>query len=78
MEKLLYMVEQVVSSSTQEDKIDEQLFQQFMLKNPIWDFHFLTREQQLALLNEKKVELMKSYYNSLKSLVSYLSVVSTF
>ena len=49
------MVEQVVaSSSTNEDEIDEQLFQQFMLKNPIWNFNSLTREQYLALLNKEK------------------------
>ena len=55
MEKLFDMVEQVVaSSSTQEDEIDEQLFQQFMLKNPIWNFDSLTREQYLALLNKEK------------------------
>ena len=55
MEKLFDMVEQVVaSSSTHEDEIDEQLFQQFMLKNPIWNFDSLTREQYLALLNKEK------------------------
>ena len=59
MEKPLDMVEQVASSSAREDEIDKQLFQQFTLKNPIWDFHSLTREQYLALSKEKKVELMK-------------------
>ena len=55
MEKLFDMVEQVVaSSSTHEDEIDEQLFQQFMLKIPIWNFDSLTREQYLALLNKEK------------------------
>lgn len=67
MEKPLDMVELVASSSTHEDKIDEQLFQRFMLKNPIWDFHSLTREQYLALSKENKVELIKSYDNSMKN-----------
>ena len=44
------------------EQFDEGLFQQFMAKSPIWDFHSLTKEQYLAKGRDQKLELMENYY----------------
>ena len=52
-----------------EEPFDEGLFQQFMKKkkNPFWDFHSLTREQYLSKNKDQKIDLMNSYYSSMKN-----------
>ena len=48
MDKLLESVDQqafsAVAGAADEEQFDEGLFHQFMAKNPIWDFHSLTRK----------------------------------
>ena len=49
MDKLLEAVDQeaplAASTAAAEEQLDEALFQQFMSKNPAWDFHLLSKEQ---------------------------------
>ena len=65
MDRLLESVDQQASSAAVntavEGKFDERLFQQFMAKNPVWDFHSLTKEQYLAKGRDEKLELMVNY-----------------
>ena len=65
MDRLLESVNQQASSAAMntavEGKFDEGLFQQFMTKNPVWDFHSLTKEQYLAKGRDEKLELMENY-----------------
>ena len=65
MDRLLESVDQQASSAAVntavEGKFDEGLFQQFMAKNPVWDFHSLTKEQYLAKGRDEKLELMVNY-----------------
>ena len=48
MGKLLEAVDQqaplAASTATAEEQVDEVLFQQFISKNPVWDFHSLSKE----------------------------------
>ena len=71
MEKLLESVDQQASSAVAgtvvEEQFDEGLFQQFMAKNPIWDFHSLTKEQYVAKGRDDKIELMRKYYYEMKN-----------
>ena len=64
MDRLLESVDQQASSAALntavEEQLDEGLFQQFMTKNLVWDFHSLTKEQYLAKGRDKKLELMKN------------------
>ena len=71
MDKLLESVDQQVSSAVAgaavEEQFDEGLFHQFMAKNPIWDFHSLSREQYVAKSRDEKLALMKKYYYDMKN-----------
>ena len=44
-------------------EFDENIFQQFMLKNPVWDFHGLSRENYLAKIKAERKKLVLTYYN---------------
>ena len=44
---------------------DQNLFQQFMQKNPVWDFHGVSREEYLHKSKGEKEQLVLSYYNSM-------------
>ena len=35
------------NSATSAADFDEDIFQQFMLKNPVWDFHCISRDEYL-------------------------------
>ena len=70
MDRLLETVDQQTSSTVvaaTEEPSDEEIFQQLMKKNPIWDFHSLTREQQLSKTKDQKINLMNSYDCSMKN-----------
>ena len=49
------------------EQFNEGLFHQFMAKNPIWDFHSLSREQYVAKSRDEKLALMKKYYYDMKN-----------
>ena len=71
VEKLLESVDQQASSAVAgavvEEQFDEGLFQQFMAKIPIWDFHSLTMEQYIAKGRDDKIRLMRKYYYEIKN-----------
>ena len=71
IDRLLESVDQQASSAALntavEEQFDEGLFQQFMAKNFVWDFHSLTKEQYLAKGRDEKLELMKNYYYTMKN-----------
>ena len=55
MDRLFQSIDQQASSAVavaaDKEQFDEGLFQQFTSKNPIWDFHSLTKEQYLPLFS---------------------------
>ena len=38
--------------------LDEALFQQFMVKNPVWEFNSIIKDEHLPMNNEKKEQLI--------------------
>ena len=71
MDRLLESVDHQASSAAlntaDEEQFDEGLFQEFLVKNPVWDFHSLTKDQYLAKGRDQKFELMKNYYYTKKN-----------
>ena len=71
MEKLLEAVDQQASSVVvgiaPEEHFDEGLFQQLMARNPVWDFHSLSKEQYMAKGKEEKLSLLRQYYYEVKN-----------
>ena len=71
MEKLLEAVDQQASSVVvgiaAEEHFDEGLFQQLMARNPVWDFHSLSKEQYMARGKEEKLSLIRQYYYEVKN-----------
>ena len=67
MDKLLKVADLQASqsySATSAADFDEHLSQQFMLKNPVWDFHCVSRNLQRSK-SDKEQRLLK-YYNQMK------------
>ena len=71
MDRLLESTDQQASSTAlntaAKEQFDEGLFQQFMSKSPVQDFHSLTKEQYLVKGRNQKLELMKNYYYIMKN-----------
>ena len=69
MHKLLREAEKQASkqSSCQNLEFDEKLFQQFISKNPLWDFHCITQEEYLQKTKSEKEQLLSSYYVQMKN-----------
>ena len=69
MDKILESANQQASLAVAaaEEQFDERLFQQFMEKNPIWDFPSLSQEEYVAKGGEEKLLLIKKYYNDMKN-----------
>ena len=69
MDKWLQEAEKQASnqSSCQNLEFQEKLFQQFMSKNPLWDFHCITQEEYLQKTKSEKEQLPSSYYVQLKN-----------
>ena len=67
MEKLLEGADKQASlvSTVPLVEFDEKIFQEFMLKNPVWDFHGVSREEYLHKSKTEKEQLALSYYNSI-------------
>ena len=45
---------------------NENLFQQFMSKNPVLEFHVISRDQYLCKSKADKEQLVLQYYNKMK------------
>ena len=69
MHKLLQEAEKQASNQSlcQNLEFDEKLFQQFMSKNPLWDFHCITQEEYLQKTKSEKEQLLSSYYVQMKN-----------
>ena len=65
MDKLLEVVDKQASSSMTVADFDENLFQQFISKNPVWDFHAISRDDYLRKGKAVKAQLL-NYYNQMK------------
>ena len=67
MNKLLESVDKqafLACSVSSLTDFDQNLLQQFMQKNSVWDFHGVTREEYLHKSKAEKEQLVLSYYNS--------------
>ena len=71
MEKFLTMVEDTTSSEISNiNQMDENLFNEFLQKNSIWDFHNMSRnEYTIKSASEKQILIIK-YYNEVKNVNS--------
>ena len=77
MEKFLQLVDQTTEvSNTQQ--INEDLFKEFLSKNPVWDFHNISREEYIAKSNPEKESLIVKYYNEIVRGKSLIYIVLVF
>ena len=70
MDKLLEVADQQASqsnSATSAADFDENLFQEFMIKNPVWDFHCISRDEYLQTSKSDKEKYLLKYYNQMKT-----------
>ena len=70
MDKLLDVADQQASqsnSATSAADFDENLFQEFMVKNPVWDFHCISRDEYLQTSKSDKEKYLLKYYNQMKT-----------
>ena len=70
MDKLLDVVDQQASqsnSATSAADFDQNLFQEFMIKNPVWDFHCISRDEYLQTSKSDKEKYLLKYYNQMKT-----------
>ena len=66
MDKLMAMVEGVNSSKvTSLEQIDQNLMQEFLSKNSVWDFYEMSRQEYSNKSNDKKSVLIIKYYNEM-------------
>ena len=70
MDKLLDVADQQASqsnSATSAADFDQNLFQEFMIKNPVWDFHCISRDEYLQTSKSDKEKYLLKYYNQMKT-----------
>ena len=68
MDKLLESIDKQASLACSVSSLidfDQNLFQQFMQKNPPWDFHGVSTEEYLHKSKAEKEQLVLNYYNSM-------------
>ena len=53
-------------------ELDEALFQQFMVKNPIWEFNSITKDEYLHMNKEQIERLISNYYTSMEKGEHYI------
>ena len=68
MDKLLEVADQQASSATTTsiEDFDGNSFQQFMIKNPVWDFHCISRDEYLRKSKAEKEQLVLQYYSKME------------
>ena len=68
MDKLLKVADKQAynQTSSQNFEFDENLFQQFMSKNPLWDYHCMAQEEYLQKTKSEKEQLLSTYYIHMK------------
>ena len=77
MEKFLQMVDQT-SEVSNTQQINEDLFKEFLSKNPVWVFHNISREEYIAKSNSEKESLIINYYNEMVKGKSLICIVLVF
>ena len=60
------VADQQASSSMAAADFNENLFQQFMGKNSVWDFHAISRDDYLRKSKADKEQLLLNYYKLMK------------
>ena len=69
MDKFLTISDlQNFGSDVESDLVDEQTFQNYMHKVPIWDFLKVDRSQYLSMSKEQKLAAIKNYVHAMKNL----------
>ena len=66
MDKLLEVANQQASSAMPVADSDENSLQQFLSKNPVWDFHAISTDDYLCKGKADKEQLVFNYYNQMK------------
>ena len=62
MEKFMSMDEGISSEISNVEQMDENLFKEFLLKNSVWDFHNMSRDEYTTKsTSEKEVLIIKNY-----------------
>ena len=56
-----------VATTTNTVDFDEKEFKQFMVKNPVWDFFCISKDDYLRKTKAEKEQLIISYYNQMKA-----------
>ena len=77
MEKFLQMVDQT-SEVSNTQQINEDLCDEFLSKNPGWDFHNISREEYIAKSNSEKESHIINYYNELVKGKSLICIILVF
>ena len=72
MDKLLEVVDKQAYSSMTVADFNENLFQQFMSKNPVGDFHAISRDDYLRKGKAVKAQLLLNYYKQMKIVEQYI------
>ena len=69
MDKLLQVADKQAynQTSSQNVEFDENVFQQFMCKNPLWDYHCITQVEFLQKTKSDKERLLSTYYIHMKN-----------
>ena len=69
MDKFLSIIESKnFDSNAESDFFDEQTFQTYMHKIPIWDFLKVDRLEYLAMSKDQKIAAIKKYVHAMKNL----------
>ena len=63
------------NSATSAADFDENLFQQFMLKNTVWDFHCILWDEYLQRSRAGREQFLLKYYNQMKMESKYIYFV---
>ena len=69
MDQLLQVAEKQAYNqiSSQNFEFDENLFQQFMSMNPLWDYHCMTQEEYLQKTKSEKEQILSTYYINMEN-----------
>ena len=65
MEKFISIVEGTSSEISNVEQIDKNLFKEFLLKNSMWDFHNMSRDEYMNKSASEKEILIIKYYNEM-------------
>ena len=72
MDRLLKFADQHAAESSTSREFDEKLFQQFIVKNLIWEYNSILKDEYLYKNKEEKEQLMYNYYTRMKKSEHYI------